>query len=116
MNIQIVSKVKAPRVLAKNFENKLRYSLRRFSNKIQSVYASLTDINASKGGVDKQVYVSIRLTNGQVLRQKVTELHWGQSIHNVSQKIQFLLQKKADRKKTKREYFRNAPLLAHSEF
>jgi hypothetical protein len=116
MNIQIVSKVNAPRVLAKNFEDKLRYSLRRFSNKIQSIYASLTDVNASKGGVDKQVFVSIKLTNGQILRQKVIELHWGQSIHNVSQKVQFLLQKKAGRKKTKREYFRNAPVLAYDEF
>ena len=55
---------------------RLRFALRRMSQKVQTVHVSLTDVNGPRGGVDKHAQIQLHLDAHGTVIVGATRSNW----------------------------------------
>ena len=67
--------------------DRLRFALRRISQKVQSVHVSLTDVNGPRGGVDKHAQIQLHLDAHGTVIVGVTRSNWRSALESALRRI-----------------------------
>lgn len=67
--------------------DRLRFALRRISQKVQSVHVSLTDVNGPRGGVDKHAQIQLHLESHGTVIVGATASNWRTALEDALRRI-----------------------------
>lgn len=67
--------------------DRLRFALRRISQKVQSVHVSLTDVNGPRGGVDKHAQIQLHLDAHGTVIVGATRSNWRSALESALRRI-----------------------------
>lgn len=99
MQIEIRSKVKfLTNDLREGIKRQFTYALDRFESRIQRVVVMLTDINGTRGGIDKACKVNIEMAGASTLRLERVAASWGEAASAVAHRAADALFRQNDRR------------------